>query len=58
MIIALMLALPWRLWRRTHERRQERIDAAFDRARLDRLSGSGPSGGVTSVYGERFYNPR
>jgi len=58
LFIALVLALPFRLWRRSQDRRQNRIDAAFDRARLDRLSGAGSSGGAKALYGERFYNPR
>ncbi len=57
LIIALALAFPYRMWRRRHERRQGRIDAAFNRARLVSLSGTGPTGRAP-VYGERFYNPR
>lgn len=56
-LIALGLALPLRLWRRRHERRQERLDAAYDRARSVRLAGGGLCGSFTGIYTERFFNP-
>jgi hypothetical protein len=58
LLILFALALPFRLWQRHQSRRQNRIDAAYDRARLNRLSGAGPIGGAKAIYGERFYNPR
>lgn len=58
LILALILMLPYRLVRRRHHRRQGRISAAYDRARLVRLSGAGANRGSSALYGERFYNPR
>lgn len=44
LIIAMILAYPYRMWRRRYERRQGRIDAAFNRARLISLSGTNSTG--------------
>lgn len=56
--LGIIIALPYRLVRRRHRRRQGRIAAAYDRARQVRLSGTGPSRSPSALYGERFYNPR
>lgn len=57
LLLAVLVLLPLRLVQRRGERRQHRLDTAYDRARHVRLAGTGESGARTGIYTERFFNP-
>lgn len=57
LLLAIVLLVPLHLWQRRSERRQQRLDSAYDRARHVRLAGTGESGARPGIYTDRFFNP-